>query len=172
MTAREIQRRLIYDLFRRNFVVPNFTPSGWFECDVFEITQAGFFREYEIKLSRSDFFADADKFKNRWPENWWQNKLPAKVERKHESLSNGRLHGPCRFYFVTPNGLVRPEEIPHWAGLIVCGERAGYEKYGPLARLSIHTLKQAPVLHRCKIDPAVRQQALETLYWRFHNLLR
>ena len=171
MTAREIQRRLIYDLFRRNFVVPNFTPSGWFECDVFEITQAGFFREYEIKLSRSDFFADADKFKDRYD---WEavgiKKLSPLV--KHESLSNGRLHGPCRFYFVTPNGLVRPEEIPHWAGLIVCGERAGYEKYGPLARLSIHILKQAPVLHRCKIDPAVRQQALETLYWRFHNLFR
>lgn len=176
MTARDIQRRLIYDLHRRNFVVPNFTPSGWFECDVFEITKAGFFREYEIKLSRSDFFADANKFKEKWQFDFTPGQpstsRTVKEPTKHSQLASGRPSGPCRFWFVVPLDLVKVEEVPAWAGLMTCYTPEGNEKKHIMWRVVLNTVKQAPVLHRRKIDPAIRRQALENCYYRYHDLLR
>ena len=58
MTARDIQRRLLFDLYRTSTVIPNYTPRRWWECDVWEITKAGYFREYEIKVSRADLLGD------------------------------------------------------------------------------------------------------------------
>lgn len=49
---------------------------------------------YEIKISRADFRRDT-----------------------HEKQREARLFSD-RFYYVTPAGLLRPEEIPDWAGLI------------------------------------------------------
>lgn len=51
---------------------------------------------YEIKISRADFLRDA------------------KIAKKHDgarALSN-------EFYFVAPPGVIKPEELPPWAGLI------------------------------------------------------
>lgn len=48
----------------------------------------------EIKVSRSDFLND----------NKWQNYLPYCTE----------------FYFVSPPGIIGPEEVPEQAGLMVC----------------------------------------------------
>ncbi len=51
---------------------------------------------YEVKISRSDFLRDI--------------KQPMKQRR-------GRLYS-SQFYFATPPGLIKPNEIPDWAGLI------------------------------------------------------
>lgn len=52
---------------------------------------------YEVKVSRADFLTD-DK---------WRGYLP-------------HCH---RFYFAVPSGLVKIEEVPPEAGLIICGEK-------------------------------------------------
>ena len=162
MTARDIQRRIIWDGYRRNFVLPNYTPIGWFECDVFELTKAGFFREYEIKISRSDFVADAKKLRQRWEDGW---KPP---EKKHDLLANQHLRGPSRFYFCTPEGLICRTMIPDWAGWITFSHQPNRS-----FPWSVHPYieRQAPVLHRCKALPELRSRALESVYWRFHTLL-
>ncbi len=49
---------------------------------------------YEIKVSRADFKRDT-----------------------HGKQREARLFSD-RFYYVTPKGLLRPEEVPDWAGLI------------------------------------------------------
>ncbi len=49
---------------------------------------------YEIKVSRADFKRDT-----------------------HQKQREARLWSD-RFYYVTPKGLLKPEEIPDWAGLI------------------------------------------------------
>jgi RNA polymerase primary sigma factor len=36
-------------------LLPNYTPDKWHECDVFGVTRAGYFHEFEIKLTRADF---------------------------------------------------------------------------------------------------------------------
>ena len=51
---------------------------------------------FEIKVSRQDFKKDIEKFDK---------------QRTAKAISN-------YFYYVTPKGLLKPEEIPDWAGLI------------------------------------------------------
>lgn len=53
---------------------------------------------YEIKVSRSDFKRDT-----------------------HAKQRQARLFSD-RFYYVTPTGLIRPEELPDWAGLMEYGD--------------------------------------------------
>jgi len=51
---------------------------------------------YEVKVSRSDF----------------QRDIKQPLKQRH-----GRLYA-SQFYFATPPGLLKPEEMPDWAGLI------------------------------------------------------
>lgn len=58
MNENQIIQRIMAERYRRSTVCPRYTPTRWWECDVFELTEAGFFREYEVKISRGDFAAD------------------------------------------------------------------------------------------------------------------
>ena len=64
------------------------------ECDYWTMTDAGITREFEIKISRADFFKDAHK-------------------EKHKADD-----GANYFYYVFPEGLIRPEEIDKRFGII------------------------------------------------------
>lgn len=67
---------------------------GW-ECDYWCMTSGGSeAREFEIKISRSDFLADAKK-------------------EKHKSTA-----GANYFYYVCPDGLIKKDEIDKRYGLI------------------------------------------------------
>lgn len=160
MTSWDIKRALMADRYRRNFCLPNYTPTNWFECDVFELTKAGYFREYEIKISRSDFRADALKAKEKYG---FTGKQIEVVERttKHERLARNDPAGPTRFWYVTPEKLLSLEEIPPWAGLI--SARA----YGP--GLILHTEKEAPSLHSQQADKFIREHSMGVCYWRLLN---
>lgn len=72
--------------------------QGVRRCDFWMISansSAGFkARAYEVKISRSDFRRDS-----------------AIKQREARLFSD-------QFFYVTPAGLLRPEEIPDWAGLI------------------------------------------------------
>jgi hypothetical protein len=152
------------DRYQRSFILPNYTPSGWFECDVFEITSAGFFREYEVKLTRSDFRADAEKVKV----NWRRYKDPtAQDHRKHDMLKAGDARGPAQFWYVCPPGVLSPEIVPEWAGLIVAR---------PIDRLhyfncAVEVAKPAPRLHRSKLAAGVESHARGVCYWRLMKKL-
>jgi hypothetical protein len=72
--------------------------GGARRCDFWTISpnsSAGFkARAYEVKVSRADFRRDT-----------------AMKQREARLFSD-------QFFYVTPPGLVRPEEVPDWAGLI------------------------------------------------------
>lgn len=85
-------------------VVPNYY-IGWWECDVLKVSKAGVMYEYEVKTSRSDFFNDAKKSVGR----------RSKTMKHADLLAGLRVD---RFYFVVPENLVRPEEVPAGFGLI------------------------------------------------------
>jgi len=157
MNAQAIQRAIIRERYARNTTLPNYTPRNWFECDVFEVTAAGYFVEYEVKLSKSDFRADADKAKRHYDQDW-----NASLERKHDLLAVSDARGPSRFYFVTPENLIAEQELPPWAGLIIAhqGSRNVY----------LHTRRPAPQLHRIKLEDERFQSAMTTCYWRFLRL--
>ncbi len=163
LTEKDVQRWLMRERYAKGFVLPNFTPSEWFECDVFEVTPAGYFREYEIKLTRADFLADRRKFRHsiRWDRN--SEKRP-----KHELLQAAHKAGPVQFWYVTPPGLidVAAGELPPWAGLL---EFMVAWSSGDKVRLAPVSEREAPRLHDAKINPHVMQSARGACYWRFHR---
>lgn len=114
MKSAEIQKSLMV-WARANtseIVVPNYF-LGRFEADLLKITRAGLFTEYEIKVSRADFKKDAEKGADLY--QGWQ--LPTVTVNKHEYIRAGKhVH---RFYFVVPDGLVDPAEVPAGFGLII-----------------------------------------------------
>jgi hypothetical protein len=169
VTAKDIQRRLIADLHRRSFVLPNYTPHGWWECDVFELTKAGYFREYEVKCSRGDFFNDAKKVKR--PGRWSGKPTPP---TKHEWLNASAVQGPTQFWFVVPGelvqdvgvrGIVMAAEVPYWAGLIVATPNRSRQPWS----VRLHHVKKAPRLHNQAPDARVAAHARGVTYWRFLN---
>jgi hypothetical protein len=149
------------DRWRRGFCLPNYTPAGWWECDVFELTAAGYFREYEIKLTRSDFLADRAKEKRLL----WG----LRVESKHQLLAQRSPRGPCRFWYVTPPGLVERAELPEWAGLIELADRG--EGQRPKWRWDARAVVEAPTLHRQPCDEKIIRHARGVCYYRMHGLL-
>ena len=127
LTEHQAQCAIIYPRYARGHIVlPNYTPPKWWECDVFEITKAGYFREYEVKCSRSDFFNDSLKTRGK--------------RNKHKLLQQGK--GPVQFWFVTPQGLVEKAEVPAFAGLIEL-----VDEYGILGATEV---VKAPRLHKSK----------------------
>jgi len=162
------QLTLMRERKRRNFCLPNFTPMGWWECDVFELTASGYFREYEIKLSVADFRADARKSDTF---SWDAGKLlpEPKTVYKHHYLSEGYAEGPVQFWFVTLAGLLDGETLPPWAGWIELTVREGH--HAPAYHFSEHERVKAPRLHSEKANPKIRQQALASCYYRYHDVI-
>lgn len=98
--------------------------SDW-ELDVVSINKNNFLTEYEVKISRSDFKADAKK--KKWI---------------YYTDKNHWFKCANYFYYVCPKDLIKVEEIPSFAGLI-------YVDAG-----EIITVKKAPRLHKEKHDRA------------------
>ncbi len=100
MTERQLQQLIFYKRHAAcRLVLPNYTPGGWFECDVFAVTKAGYGVEFEIKVTAADFKRDAEK------------------TSKHELLAARSERAPSRFWYVVPSGLTSPL-LPEYAGLM------------------------------------------------------
>ena len=168
MTARQLQQTIIRERLRKAKLVPNYTPKGWWECDVFEVTASGYFVEYEVKVSRSDFFADFGKemIARRFR---WTPPEGVLMEKKHDRLlGDTSPTTPRRFWWVVPSGLIAPKEIPAGTGLIYVSPRAkGYERFGGVEEVIV----PAPDRHRHKMDPETVKHALGVCYYRMHALL-
>jgi len=147
-------------------LVPNFTPSKWFECDVYSVTKAGFSHEYEIKISRSDFKADFEKETRVNNPNWKRlgdkNNPLFFYHKKHDMLNESVMRPvncPNYFWFVTPEGLLREADIPEYAGWA--------EVYANhWGKPAIRIKKQAPRLHKQKVSDQLRKQILEIAQYR------
>lgn len=155
--ADEIAYNLVRDCQRSGYeiVIPNFY-LGNFEMDVFRRMKTGYIYEYEIKISRSDFFNDFKKFRKRRKVEPHQNYSSYKFfdyEKilKHDELRNGDGQAN-RFYFVVPEGLVALDEVPKHAGLI----------YYKSQWKTFKIVKNAPLLHKKKKDDVKFFQELAT----------
>lgn len=162
MTARDIIKCILRERYAKNFVMPNYTPAGWWECDAMEVTKAGYMVEYEVKISVSDFHADA--LKNRDREFKPGLGLVRCDHKKHDLLAAGDARGPARFYFVAPKGLLTLDIIPAWAGLLEVAQHGRW--------IVSHEAKKAPQLHRVKIASSVVEHARGVCYWRMHKLIQ
>lgn len=151
MTVHQIQRALMADRWRQGFCLPNYTPPEWWECDVFYLSKAGYFSEFEIKLTVSDFRADASKMKRMWTQNPVSNQFECSHRMKHKEI--GDPMGPVQFWYATPKGLI--DSVPDWSGLIHVSERRA------------EVVKPAPRLHRVKFCEKRLAHAQTIPYYRW-----
>lgn len=171
-----IQRLIMKRIYRAGFVLPNYTPRGWWECDVFYVTRAGYFKEYEIKLTVGDFKQDKKKGRNRWgyrqdTKGNWQPGYYI-TDSKHAALQKREHRGPTQFWYVTPEGLLYTEPapqfnpealVPDYAGLLEVVDVHGW--------LRLKEVKRAPRLHCEKVSAKFIEAAQRVPYWRMHDLL-
>lgn len=158
-TERKIQGKLISQFWSSSLLLmPNYTPWGWFECDLFRVTKSWYHYEYEIKLTVADFKADAKKARRKWKlrRGRWDKHIDGV---KHEMLA-GKI-GPKRFYYVVPEGLEKKIEIPDFAGLMIAHPRVTHAT----------EIKRAPDLNKCKVELIVVNKARERAYYRYLHLI-
>ena len=214
MTVHEIQERLAALFQNHKYRLCNSYVFDW-ECDHFSMTKSGYCYEVEIKLSRSDFFAD---FKKEEKHRMFRNQLAGKLQyyepryschgdyigsyfeyklmkrhvrhriysgvarvedlETHQDILNQwkdfylepikrhiyapatkiRLRDltatnmPHRFYYACPEGLVKLEEVPPYAGLIYTS-----------GATTCQIMKEAPFIHKRKMDMA--QVLLDKFYY-------
>jgi hypothetical protein len=118
-----------------------------FESDFICISKSGYVIECEVKVSRSDFFHDFKK-KN------YHNK-------KHDLLQEkSKIYKPNKFFFATPKGMLKNEEIPNYAGLI------------EIENGDVYFTKQAPFLHKEALLHKLNfvRSLMDKFYWRTNNL--
>lgn len=114
-------------------LIPNCYTSHDNEADLFAIRKSGLCDEFEVKISRSDFFNDAKKAINYrdcdWngideeyllnEPNWRAKKLLAPWQKlKYQALCDGDMSANY-FWYAIKSGIVDLEEIPSFAGVIV-----------------------------------------------------
>lgn len=92
------------------------------EVDVLSILKSGYVVEYEVKISRSDFKADAKKAK--W--KYFDNRIETGI--------------PNYFIYACPEGLIKEDEIQDYAGLVYVYEHR------------VEVIKKPKILHRHKHD--------------------
>lgn len=167
--SKMIQAYLLLNL-KGERIMQNYTPREWWECDVFQLTKAGYFNEFEIKVSLSDLRNDCKKEHKIWGVNFVDKSNPQfvvnRVRNKHVCLREKDLKGPSMYWYVTPVGLVTPDEIPDWAGLMEVGYRF---PGGPI----IHTVvKSAPRLHREKFSDNRMNAVNQSAYGRYRYIIQ
>lgn len=159
LTERHIQD-LLWNRLRsagQEWMCPNLHVPGWFEIDFFSLTTAGFMVEHEIKLSVSDFRADSRKscFVHERDEHGKQILWKGEQRTKHGRIALGDTHGPRIFWYVCPEEMLQPADVPVWAGL----------KWA--TRYNLQIKKQAPRLHSTPVSQAVRDHLHLSLLYRY-----
>lgn len=159
LTEKNIQARL-YELKRSSHEIcmPNYTPHGWWECDLWAVTSAGYWVEYEIKLTASDYQNDFKKaMEPKWDPVLKQNR---EVSGKHEQLASGGPKCPKSFWYVMPTDLAIDTVVPSYAGKIGVSLRGG-------RWIQPVVLKEAPTLNRQAKAPAKEiERARRACYYR------
>lgn len=161
---------ILYDkVFRyfgqNDYRITNSFIYNW-ESDFFCRTKSGYTIEVEIKVSRSDFFADFKKTRKHYLLQ--SHKLDFVSHRVSNKLVDPKLHIPNRFYYAMPRGLVKETDVPDYAGILWL-DRIEEDWYGTKSIVhKIDTGKPAPLLHKTKQD--LRGVLLEKFYWKSVNM--
>lgn len=143
-------------------IMPNVFVHNWNECDALMVLRSGYVHEVEMKLTRSDFKADFKKT------NWWK-RVPSDVRwardgmqnvesNKHDLLEQGTCF-PNRFSFLVPDGLIDPDDVPPYAGLMYFRRYEGH--YG-----HIKVIRQPKLLHKNKISRNMMLNLTKKFVWR------
>lgn len=231
MDCKQIQRAVEVLFHNHIYQLFNSYIYDW-ECDYYSRSKSGYDYEVEIKVSRSDFFADFKKEKHKlfgailqkkthvilpsfgshgdtiaevqyaelkrfnkitsnWVDGKWSNWLtPGEIEQQEHAdmLNNYRdyylqrktasvmlpatriyikpvanLSVPNVFYYAVPEGLIRVDEVPDYAGLIYIDKNHSENAF---------IVKKAPFIHKrdCEINRILLNKFYyETMKHRSNN---
>lgn len=138
-TETSIQDGLRNFMSSPRFFLRNMYVFGW-ESDVLILTNSGYWYEIEIKISRADFHND-QKHKSQ----------------KFNFMADGDTRNkPHYFYYAVPEGMISPDEVPSFAGLIY------------MHRSRLEVIKKAPRLHKEKI----REEGLGLADKFYHHMVK
>jgi len=151
---------------RYSLMVPNCYTSFDNEADLFAIRKSGFCDEFEVKVTRSDFLADAKKrvscrvLSQQESIEWYHNPEGVRpdTKAKHDALQDGDLDANY-FWYVVKEGICKPEEVPGFAGLIVVKDGC-----------SLSVVQMPTRLHSRKLDMEKRFNYARKAGYRFWRL--
>ena len=164
LTERDLQLAIVQH-WRSSLVVaaPNYTPSKWWECDVWGVLRSGNWVEWECKISREDLRADAKKSERVWGEGMETFRDVTKYERLAQNIG-----GPSRFWYVVPESLcIDQSEIPDWAGFAMVRPWRGHAGVW-----HVHVVRPAPSRGRFKANPREIRRAQSRMWHRYWNCLK
>lgn len=121
------------------------TNALWHEADFVAVNKSMYVTECEIKISRSDFKADFKK------------------EDKHRGFIE-KTSTVNYFYYACPEGLIKVEEVPEYAGLIYITE--GQWSSG-VPRYTAWIQKKAPLMHKNKISDSKLIALLRSVMFKY-----
>lgn len=188
LTEQSIQQRLNHFFASYKYKADGLYVFSW-ESDKLIWTKSGYIYEFEIKISRSDFKNDfkhkkekhivlastiaRDKakeiqtslFEQKAQENrHWSREM---LERRYgdiDAMAKGKRM-PNYFYYAVPTGMLEPDEVPPYAGLIYIDSEYRYVKQ------SYRIVKEAPQLHKTKYTDAELNLG-EKFYYNWQTALR
>ena len=188
LTELSIQRRLNHFFASYKYKADGLYVFSW-ESDKLIWTKSGYIYEFEIKISRSDFKNDfkhkkekhivlastiardtakeiqMSLFEQKEQENrHWSREM---LERRYgdiDAMAKGKRM-PNYFYYAVPTGMLEPDEVPPYAGLIYIDSEYRYVKQ------SYRIVKEAPQLHKTKYTDAELNLG-EKFYYNWQTALR
>lgn len=178
MSSDQVYKAMRVHISNHDHKFENVFVHSW-EADLFSVTKgAGYAYEFEVKISRSDFFADFKKPKHHffksfergwgiikgdytWSSYSWREirEKPELKDVKIEERTNitalkiGQNTCPNKFFYCCPVGLIEECEVPKYAGLIYIMDSS-----------HIRVVKKAPYLHKESIDER------KMLFQKYYNL--
>lgn len=141
------------------------------ESDYFCITTSGYTVEVEVKISRSDFKADSKKTQKHFilknsAKDQVVMPLHSYEPEKYSTIAIVKPKGPNKFYYCCPEEMIKPEEVPEYAGLLYFREVPDNKNEHTYD--SIIQAKPAKFLHKNK--PDISKVLLDKYYHLYLNL--
>ena len=133
---------------RYTMMIPNCYTIHDNEADMLAIRKSGYYDEFEIKISRSDFKLDESKQVYIDIDN-----KRTKVN-KSRALTNGSMSN--YFWYCVPENLITIDEVPEYAGLIYIYP-SGY----------LREIKQPKKLHNNKMNIETQFKHVKKLGYRY-----
>lgn len=187
LTEQKIQRLLDNFFASYKYNVDGLYVFEW-ESDKLIWTKAGYIYEFEVKISRADYKNDFKHKKDKhiilkgpteeeqlMPGFYWfyeHNKhLYSSIDeckaklKPTDSYYIANHRKPNFFYYAVPEGMIKPDEVPEYAGLIYIKQEYQYNCFS--------IVKKAPQLHKTKYKDAELNLGEKFYYnWQADRRLR
>ena len=189
LTEQSIQQRLNHFFASYKYKADGLYVFSW-ESDKLIWTKSGYIYEFEIKISRADFKNDfkhkkekhivlastiaRDKAKEiqmslfeekeKSSPNHWTREALESYYGDIDAMAKGKRM-PNYFYYAVPTGMLEPDEVPPYAGLIYIDSEYRY------VAQSYRIVKEAPQLHKTKYTDAELNLG-EKFYYNWQTALR